>query len=61
MVTNSGLDMVLIPWDPESPEQVERLYQQRVACGWYENDVESWRGRQRSGAIALQWMVTFFN
>jgi hypothetical protein len=57
MGSTSRPEMILIPWDPESLEHVQRLYQQRVACGWYEQDIESWRDRQRSGAIALQWIV----
>lgn len=50
-------EIVLIPWDPESPEHRERLYQQRIACGWYENYVEGWQERQRSGKVSLQWIV----
>lgn len=57
MGSTSKAGIVLIPWDPESPEHIERLYQQRVACGWYEDLIESWRPRQRSGNIALQWIV----
>jgi hypothetical protein len=57
MGSTSKAEIMLIPWDPESPEHIQRLYQQRVACGWYEDLdlIESWRPRQRSGAIALQW------
>lgn len=50
-------EIVLVAWDPESLEHVERLYQQRIACGWNEEDVEEWRGLQRSGKMALQWVV----
>ena len=39
----------LIPWDPESMEHVERLYNQRVACEWNSNLVETWRAKQREG------------
>ncbi|TVY65646.1 hypothetical protein LSUE1_G006192, partial [Lachnellula suecica] len=47
----------LIPWDPESPSHVQRLYDQRVACGWKEERVERWRELQRQGKISLQWIV----
>lgn len=54
----SKSETILIPWDPESPEHVERLYQQRIACGWDKGLVEeSWRGLQRSGKKTIQWIV----
>ncbi|KAH9221774.1 hypothetical protein DL95DRAFT_327136 [Leptodontidium sp. 2 PMI_412] len=49
--------VLLIPWDPESPAHVERMYEQRVACGWKAEQVESWRALQRSGKYTLQWVV----
>ncbi|KAG4427124.1 hypothetical protein IFR05_017393, partial [Cadophora sp. M221] len=48
--------VLLIPWDPESPAHVERMYEQRVACGWKAEHVESWRALQRSGKYNLQWV-----
>jgi len=33
------------------------MYEQRVACGWKAEQVESWRELQRSGKITLQWVV----
>jgi hypothetical protein len=47
----------LIPWDPESSEHVERMVQQRIACGWKYDVVEKWKPLQREGRIALQWVV----
>ncbi|KAH7327477.1 hypothetical protein BKA65DRAFT_462245 [Rhexocercosporidium sp. MPI-PUGE-AT-0058] len=47
----------LIAWDPESPEHVERMVQQRIACGWKYDQVEKWRGLQREGKMTLQWVV----
>ncbi|CZT44459.1 uncharacterized protein RSE6_04627 [Rhynchosporium secalis] len=47
----------LIAWNPDSTEHVERLFQQRVACGWKSGDVEKWRGLQREGKMAIQWVV----
>ncbi|CZR53881.1 uncharacterized protein PAC_03763 [Phialocephala subalpina] len=47
----------LIAWDPESPAHVERMFQQRVACGWNETYVKKWRGVQREGKMTLQWVV----
>jgi hypothetical protein len=50
-------EVILVAWDPESPEHVDRLYQQRVACGWEEEEVEGWRNLQQSGEKTVQWVV----
>lgn len=50
--------VILIPWDPESPEHVDRLVQQRIACGWKQDYVENWRDQQREGKIGLHWIVS---
>ncbi|OBT63847.1 hypothetical protein VE03_06588 [Pseudogymnoascus sp. 23342-1-I1] len=49
--------ITLIPWDPESQEHVNRLYIQRIACGWKADKVEKWRIRQRHGGMSLHWVV----
>jgi hypothetical protein len=50
--------VILLPWDPESPKHVERLYQQRIACGWNSQAVdEVWRDAQRTGKKAIRWIV----
>ncbi|PVH76826.1 hypothetical protein DL98DRAFT_517678 [Cadophora sp. DSE1049] len=49
--------VLLIPWDPESPAHIERMYEQRLACGWKAEQVESWRELQRCGKFTLQWVV----
>lgn len=49
----------LIAWDPESPEHIERMFQQRIACGWKADLVQKWRGLQREGKMAIQWVVSF--
>ena len=48
----------LIPWDPESPDHVERMIQQRIACGWKHDKIEGYRKLQREGKVALQWVVS---
>ncbi|CAL3968965.1 unnamed protein product [Diplocarpon coronariae] len=47
----------LVPWDPTSPDHVERLFQQRIACGWDSELVEGWRVEQQTGSLNLQWVV----
>ena len=51
-------EVILIPWDPDSPEHAERLRLQRVACGWSRDQVERWRIQQREGTKALHWIVS---
>ncbi|KAF4630044.1 hypothetical protein G7Y89_g8094 [Cudoniella acicularis] len=47
----------LVPWDPDSPSHVERLTQQRVACGWDVNRVQKWATQQREGYKFIYWIV----
>ncbi|KAI9810597.1 MAG: hypothetical protein M1827_006159 [Pycnora praestabilis] len=54
-------EVTLVPWDPESSEHVERLYDQRVACGWNQYMIEKWRIMQREGKKAIQWIVISSN
>ncbi|KAG7149429.1 glutamate carboxypeptidase like protein [Verticillium longisporum] len=47
----------LIPCDPESEEHIERLYQQRLICGWQSKDVrQSWTEDQKRGTKGLYWI-----
>lgn len=50
--------IILVPWDPESPDHVERMRLQRVACGWKQEGAEGWRPLQREGKIGLHWIVS---
>ncbi|KAL2066882.1 hypothetical protein VTL71DRAFT_1306 [Oculimacula yallundae] len=56
-MTSSTPEVQLIPWDFASSEHVERLVQQRIACGWDSEAVEGWRSKQESGNFNLQWIV----
>jgi hypothetical protein len=49
----------LIPWDPDSPDHLQRLVLQRLACGW-DNDyvTTKWRDLQRKGSKSIQWIVS---
>lgn len=49
----------LIPWDYDSDKHVERMYQQRLACGWRSDEVrEKWVGLGRAGRKTLYWVVS---
>jgi hypothetical protein len=50
--------VLLIPWDPTSPEHVQRLVEQRIACGWDYEEVEGWRAKHESGTLNMQWVVS---
>lgn len=50
--------VMLIPFDPESEEQCERLRLHRVACGWKADKVPGWRECQREGTMSLHWAVS---
>jgi len=50
--------VVLIPWDPESPEHCQRLRLQRVACGWKMEKIQAWRKYQREGKMSIHWAVS---
>ncbi|KAI0126701.1 hypothetical protein BJ170DRAFT_415416 [Xylariales sp. AK1849] len=47
----------LIPWDPFSPEHVERAYEQRLACGWAAETVHSYAEAGKKGGIVYYWVV----
>lgn len=50
--------LLLIPWDTASPSHVQRLVDQRIACGWDYDDVERWRALQDSGKLNTSWLVS---
>ncbi|UNI13527.1 hypothetical protein JDV02_000266 [Purpureocillium takamizusanense] len=49
--------VVLTPWDPTNERQLERMYEQRVACTWgYDEVREEWKERMLSGQKVLYWI-----
>ncbi|KAL2107871.1 hypothetical protein VUR80DRAFT_4660 [Thermomyces stellatus] len=46
-----------VPFDSRSDAHAERMYLQRVACGWGDGDVETWRGHCDEGKKAIWWLV----
>ncbi|KAF5020388.1 hypothetical protein F66182_7596 [Fusarium sp. NRRL 66182] len=49
--------IVLVPWDPNSSEHVERLFEQRVQCGWHKWMVDEWREKQTLGVKSIFWIT----
>lgn len=47
----------LIPWDFNSEEHQQRMYLQRVACGWRSDEIQRWVELGKSGQKTLYWIV----
>ncbi|KAI1342391.1 hypothetical protein F5Y15DRAFT_372578 [Xylariaceae sp. FL0016] len=47
----------LIPWDHMSQEHVKRMYEQRVACGWRADEIESWVEFAKRGGRIFYWAI----
>lgn len=50
--------ILLVPWDPSSTEHVNRIYEQRVQCGWDKQRVDGWKTKQTSGEKCIFWIVS---
>ncbi|KAF3026868.1 hypothetical protein E8E14_015056 [Neopestalotiopsis sp. 37M] len=47
----------LIPWDHASEEQVTRLYEQRVACGWRSDEIPLYIESAKRGGRVFYWIA----
>ncbi|KAI1481625.1 hypothetical protein K445DRAFT_313817 [Daldinia sp. EC12] len=47
----------LLPWDHLSPDHVQRMYDQRVACGWRADEVQSWIESAKKGGKIFYWVL----
>ncbi|ROW14594.1 hypothetical protein VPNG_03282 [Cytospora leucostoma] len=47
----------LVPWDFDSQEHQERMYLQRLACGWRSEEVQKWVELGRAATKTLYWIV----
>lgn len=54
--TKSRID--LIPWDFNSEEHQQRMYLQRLACGWRSDEIQRWVELGKSGQKTLYWIVS---
>lgn len=53
-------NLVLIPWDAESPAHQEWLIKQREACGWHQEYVATkWKSEQLKGLKCIFWIVSY--
>jgi hypothetical protein len=47
----------LIPWDPVDDDHYQRMYSQRIACGWREDEVALWKKEVLAGHVFFYWIV----
>ncbi|CAM1511573.1 Fc.00g090860.m01.CDS01 [Cosmosporella sp. VM-42] len=47
----------LIPWDPTDEKQFQRMVDQRIACGWRQEEVGEWKEKMLNGQKFLYWIV----
>ncbi|PKS08650.1 hypothetical protein jhhlp_005039 [Lomentospora prolificans] len=57
MASKHAWKVNLIPWDYKSEEHVNRLYDQRVACGWRSEEVASYAKEGEKGGKVFYWIV----
>lgn len=58
-MSNNEPRVELVPWDHDSSEHVERMYLQRLACGWRSEEVhEQWVELCQKGRKTLYWVVS---
>ncbi|CAJ2513549.1 Uu.00g016680.m01.CDS01 [Anthostomella pinea] len=57
MASKHAWKVDLVPWDHSSPEHVERMYDQRVACGWRADEVASWVEYAKKGGRIFYWVL----
>lgn len=48
----------LVPFDSASEAHAQRMYLQRVACGWSEDEVAAWREHCEAGKKGIWWLVS---
>ncbi|KAF4970999.1 hypothetical protein FSARC_2102 [Fusarium sarcochroum] len=50
--------VTLILWDPDSPEHVERMVEQRKVCGWHAPRVPTeWKDGHATGKKCIYWLI----
>ncbi|KAH7208668.1 hypothetical protein DER44DRAFT_823308 [Fusarium oxysporum] len=50
--------VTLIPWDPNSPDHVKRMVEQRIICGWQASIVPTeWKDGHINGTKCVYWII----
>lgn len=48
----------LIPWDAMDEKHYQRMYDQRIACGWGHEEVPKRKDKMIKGTKFLYWVVS---
>lgn len=48
----------LIPWNPLDDDHYQRMFDQRVACGWREDEVGEWKRKHLESVKFVYWVVS---
>ncbi|KAI1133601.1 hypothetical protein F5Y10DRAFT_228155 [Nemania abortiva] len=57
MASKHAWKIEIIPWDHLSPKHVQRMHDQRVACGWRASEVPEWVKSAKEGGKMFYWAV----
>ncbi|KAI3332127.1 hypothetical protein HD806DRAFT_518932 [Xylariaceae sp. AK1471] len=57
MASRHAWKVEIIPWDHLNPEHVQRMYDQRLACGWRADEVPEWAESAKRGGKMFYWTV----
>ncbi|KAI0815814.1 hypothetical protein GGR55DRAFT_686553 [Xylaria sp. FL0064] len=57
MTSKHTCKIEIIPWDHLNPDHVQRLHDQRVACGWRADEVPEWVESAKRGGKVFYWAV----
>ncbi|KAI8956259.1 hypothetical protein F4801DRAFT_7859 [Xylaria longipes] len=57
MASKHAWKIEIIPWDHSSPEHVQRMINQRIACGWRADEVREWVESAEMGGRTFYWAV----
>ena len=58
MANEKETGILLVPWDIDSTEHVERMRDQGRGCGWGVAEVDRYREIQRKGEGGFFWLVS---
>ncbi|KAI0106286.1 hypothetical protein GGR51DRAFT_178772 [Nemania sp. FL0031] len=57
MASKHAWKIEIIPWDHLSPKHIQRMHDQRVACGWRASEVPEWVESAKRGGKMFYWAV----
>ncbi|KAI1179419.1 hypothetical protein F4777DRAFT_534225 [Nemania sp. FL0916] len=55
MASKHAWKIEIIPWDHSSVEHIQRMHDQRIACGWRADEVPEWVESAKKGGKMFYW------